>query len=91
LSATEAAPAKATAGAVGRRLLARCGDWLRRRNDAARLRDMEPHLARDIGISPRGGRAPKGFAVDPRPLWGVELTPLPTATAPPWSGDRHNS
>jgi hypothetical protein len=79
--------AAARGAALGHRLLARCGDWLRCRNDATRLRDMEPHLVRDIGAAPACECRPDGFAVDPRPLWGVGLTPLPTAMAPPWSGD----
>jgi hypothetical protein len=74
--------------ALGRGLLARCGAWLRHRNDAARLRDMEPHLARDMGVAPVCDGCPEGFAADPRPLWGIGLTPLPTSVSPPWSGDR---
>jgi len=74
--------------ALGRRLLIRCGEWLRHRNDAARLRDMEPHFARDMGVAPVSDGCPEGFATDPRPLWGVGLTPMPTSVAPPWSGDR---
>jgi uncharacterized protein YjiS (DUF1127 family) len=64
-------------------LLARCGGWLRRRSDAARLREMDPHLARDIGVAPACGPCPEGFAVDPRPLWGIGLTPQPMAPHSP--------
>jgi hypothetical protein len=81
--------ARRTASAPGmaarRWLLARCGDWLRRRNDAARLREMEPHLARDVGVAPGCDRGPEGFALDPRPLWGVGLTPRPTDVRSPWA------
>ena len=69
-------------------LLARCNGWLRRRNAAAQLRDMEPRLARDIGVAPACDPCPAGFAVDPRPLWGVGLTPQPMGAAPPWSPRR---
>jgi uncharacterized protein YjiS (DUF1127 family) len=69
--------AKAPGVAARPGLLARCHAWLRLRNDMARLREMEPHLARDIGVAPGRDRAPEGFAVDPRPLWGVGLTPQP--------------
>ncbi|MBD0274982.1 MAG: hypothetical protein ICV73_24035, partial [Acetobacteraceae bacterium] len=73
-----AATTPAAAIAAGRGLLARCADWLRCRSDAARLREMDPHLARDIGLVPDcGDRGPDGFAVDPRPLWGIGLTPQP--------------
>lgn len=71
-----------------RGLLARCREWLRRRDDAARLREMDPRLARDIGVAPGGDRRPEGFAVDPRPLWGVGLTPWPVDARPPWV-ERH--
>lgn len=67
-------------------LLDRCGAWLRRRDEAARLREMEPRLARDIGAAPTsGGLCLDGFAADPRPLWGIGLTPQPGSTTPPWS------
>jgi hypothetical protein len=71
-------------GLLARWLLVRCGDWLRRRCDAARLRGMEPRLARDIGVAPGCDRGPEGFAVDPRPLWGIGLTPQPTEVPPAW-------
>ena len=73
----------ATTPGAGRGLLARCGDWLRQRNDAAYLREMEPHLARDIGVAPGRGPCPEGFAADPRPLWGIGLTPQPMDTRSP--------
>jgi hypothetical protein len=86
-SASSPRPAAATpavAIAAGRGLLARCAYWLRCRRDATRLRDMEPYLARDIGLDPGcGDRGPEGFALDPRPLWGVGLTPQPMDTRPP--------
>jgi uncharacterized protein YjiS (DUF1127 family) len=82
---TAAAPRAAPASV----LLARYSAWLRRRIDAARLRELDPHLAHDIGITPAGGGHREGFVVDPRPLWGLGLTPQPTEVSPPWSGDRH--
>jgi uncharacterized protein YjiS (DUF1127 family) len=84
-----ARPAAKAPGAAPRRgVLAQCRDWLRRRDDAARLREMEPHLARDIGAAPSCNRGPEGFALDPRPLWGIGLTPRPMNETPPWSGNR---
>ena len=64
-------------GAAVHRLLARYGTWVRRRNDAARFAEMEPRLARDIGDVPGCASRPECFAVDPRPLWGIGLTPQP--------------
>jgi hypothetical protein len=78
-----AVPARSRLG-----LLARCGAWLRRLNDARALRGIEPRLARDIGAAPGCDRCPDGFACDPRPLWGIGLTPQPMDVAPPWSCDR---
>jgi hypothetical protein len=70
-------------------LLTRCGMWLRRLNDTRALQGLDPRLARDIGVVPRyGDRGPEGFACDPRPLWGIGLTPQPLDVAPPWSRDR---
>jgi uncharacterized protein YjiS (DUF1127 family) len=66
-------------------LLARYGAWMRRRDDAARLAEMDPRLARDIGAAPGGERRPEGFAADPRPLWGIGLTPQPMDGHAPWS------
>jgi uncharacterized protein YjiS (DUF1127 family) len=68
-------------------LLARYGAWLCRFNDAAALREMEPHRARDIGVPPGCDRAPDSFVVDPRPLWGIGLAPQPIEAMPPWSKD----
>lgn len=59
------------------RLLARYGAWISRRDDAARLAEMDPRLARDMGALPGPDRRPRGFAADPRPLWGIGLTPRP--------------
>jgi hypothetical protein len=64
-------------------LLARCRAWLARRDTTARLRDLDPHLARDMGVAPCGDGCPEGFATDPRPLWGIGLTPQPMDTQPP--------
>jgi hypothetical protein len=69
-------------------LLARCAAWLRRVTDAQRLSELEPRIARDIGAAECPDRYPKGFAVDPRPLWGIGLTPMPMDTLPPWKAGR---
>ncbi len=71
-------------------LLDRYGAWLQRRADAARLREIDPRLARDIGSAPGLDCAPEGFAVDPRPLWGIGQTPQPMDVVPPWSGNRRS-
>jgi uncharacterized protein YjiS (DUF1127 family) len=63
-------------------LLERYGAWLQRRQDAARLREMDPRSAADIGAAPGADRAPAGFAVDPRPLWRLGLAPMPMDTLP---------
>jgi uncharacterized protein YjiS (DUF1127 family) len=73
-------------------LIASCRAWLVRRNHARVLRDLDPRLARDIGVVPAcGDGTPEGFACDPRPLWGVGLPPCATDVAPPWSHDRCKS
>ena len=41
---------------------------------------MEPRQARDIGCAAGTERAPEAFAADPRPLWGLGLTPMPKAS-----------
>jgi hypothetical protein len=61
----------------GRSLLAQYGEWLCIWTDAARLREIEPHMARDIGVAPGLDRCPEGYAVDPRPLWGSARPPAP--------------
>jgi hypothetical protein len=66
-------------------LLARCRGWLVRRNTAACLRELDPHLADDIGVAPNPGRRPEGFAVDPGPLWGIGLAPMPRDLRSPWT------
>jgi hypothetical protein len=35
---------------------------------------LDPHMARDIGAFQRNPM-PEGYVVDPRPLWGIGLTP----------------
>lgn len=73
-------------------LLARCGALLWRLNGARALGELDPRLARDIGVVPGcGNGCPEGFPCDPRPLWGIGLTPLPMDTVPPWSRDRCRS
>lgn len=71
-----------------RSLLARYGEWLRRLDDAQRLREADPRLAQDIGAALGCDRPPEGFAADPRPLWGIGLTPGPTEVPPAWFGRR---
>jgi hypothetical protein len=66
-----------TLGSAVRGLLARYGAWVRRLDDAAKLAELEPRLARDIGAAPGGDRPLEGFVADPRPLWGIGLTPQP--------------
>jgi hypothetical protein len=67
-------------------LLRRVALSMRRWADRRRLRDIDPHLARDIGVAPGWNRAPEGFVVDPRPLWGIGLTPEPVGELPrPWN------
>jgi len=51
--------------------------WIESLRDAQALREMEPRRARDMGIPAGPDHCPAGFAVDPRPLWGVGLTPAP--------------
>ena len=80
------APAVAAAWRLPGLLLARPLVWLRRMRDARALRDLEPRLARDIGTAPGRDLPPEGFVVDPRPLWGVGLTPQPGNPLPPWRG-----
>lgn len=63
--------------------LARAVRLLRRMHDARAIQALEPRLARDIGAAVRSDCRPDGFTVDPRPLWGVGLTPQPTATLLP--------
>lgn len=65
-------------------LFARYCFWLRRLEDVQQLREIEPHLARDIGVSPGAHRCPNGYTVDPRPLWGIGLTPYPVDVLPAW-------
>ena len=69
-------------------ILARYATWLRRLNDAQSLHEIEPHMARDMGVAPGADRCPEGYAVDPRPLWGIGLTPMPGDELPPWSRRR---
>jgi uncharacterized protein YjiS (DUF1127 family) len=60
--------------------------WLRGIGHARALREMDAAQARDIGVAPGWDRAPEGFGVDPRPLWGIGLTPQPMdSTTRPWS------
>lgn len=59
--------------------------WVHRLNDARTLREMDPRMACDIGAPAGRDRCPDGYAVDPRPLWDIGLTPLPMGASPPWS------
>lgn len=83
----EAVPSAVVARRPRAGFLQRCIAWLRHRDDLAWLREMDPRMARDMGATPASDR-PEAFAVDPRPLWGIGLTPQPTETSPPWSRDR---
>lgn len=65
-------------------LFARYCTWLSRLQDAQRLREIDPRMARDISVSLGADRCPDGFAVDPRPLWGIGLTPRPMDVPPAW-------
>src|SRR5687768_10296200 len=83
LATAAAASRRPAAGAAARGLLARAGAWLRRMNETAALREMAPERARDIGLAPGcRDRAPEGYAMDPRPLWGIGLTPRPMDVDP---------
>jgi hypothetical protein len=80
------APASAQVRPVGPGLLARCREWLNEHHAARALRELEPRLARDIGAPTAGcDGAPGNFMVDPRPLWGIGLTPAPMDTLPRWT------
>jgi hypothetical protein len=71
--------------AQGVGLFTRYRRWIARRTDAQRMRELEPRLARDVGLPPGQDRPPEGYLVDPRPLWGIGLTPQPLDIVPPWS------
>jgi hypothetical protein len=83
-AATGFTPAVAAMRRLPGLLLARPLGWLRRVQEVRALRALEPRLARDIGAAPARDRPPEGFVVDPRPLWGVGLTPQPSDVLPPW-------
>jgi hypothetical protein len=81
-------------GAVAsrRRPLAACREFLQLLADRARSREVDARTARDLGLPPCGasGAPLDAFLVDPRPLWGIGLTPMPMAAPRPphdaWSG-----
>lgn len=73
------APATTRARQLRTALAARCGDWMARLGGAGDRHEIEPRLARDMGVAARCNHRPAGFAVDPRPLWGIGLTPQPAA------------
>jgi hypothetical protein len=54
----------------------------RGRQDARILRELDPHLALDVGAAVPLNRRPAGFLVDPRPLWGIGLVPQPIDPPP---------
>jgi hypothetical protein len=64
--------------------LARCQALFRNWRYSRCLRELEPRLARDIGVASTCDRGPANFAVDPRPLWGVGLIPQPITTYSRW-------
>jgi uncharacterized protein YjiS (DUF1127 family) len=49
------------------------------------LSQLEPRLACDIGIDPILDDGPSGYRIDPRPLWGIGLTPQPIDAAHSWT------
>ncbi len=71
---------KAVPSRVG--LLDRALAWLRQRADARILREVDPRMAIDVGIEPPRDPRPAGYVVDPRPLWGIGLTPMRVTDAP---------
>jgi hypothetical protein len=64
-------------GSAARGLFAWYGERVRRLRDAETLAELDPRLARDIGAAPGCDRCPEGFTADPRPFWGIGLTPQP--------------
>ena|GEM_PF-7108140 len=64
-------------------LLARIRAALRRHQTRLILRSLDPHLARDIGVTP-AGEPLAGFTMDPRPLWRAGLAPMPADVLPGW-------
>jgi len=68
-----------SAADTGRGFVWRSMTWIRQAADRRHLREMDPRLARDIGVARGWDRPPEGFVVDPRPLWGIGLTPQPAA------------
>ena len=64
------------AEAAGPALRHRALLWLRHRRTLAELQEAAPQLRRDIGLPPAADPM-AGFAVDPRPLWGIGLVPQP--------------
>jgi len=61
------AGSRTTRPAPGAGLLARCAAWLRRVNDNSSLHEVEPRLARDMGVKSACSGRPESFAVDPGP------------------------
>jgi hypothetical protein len=55
--------------------------WLRHRRTLVELQGAEPRMRRDIGLPPAPDPM-QGFAVDPRPLWGIGQTPQPRGEVP---------
>ncbi len=71
-------------------LLDRGRAWLRQRATSRILKELDPHMALDVGVEPACDPRPAGYVVDPRPLWGIGLIPQRMTPAPPaWdrSGD----
>ena len=89
---TRAAPAPRlavpSAGSILGAILARYGAWLDRLDQADRMREIEPRLARDAGIPAGADRCPDGWVVDPRPLWGIGQTPGTGDVLPDWNSRR---
>jgi hypothetical protein len=76
-AADEAIPAALSSGLIDRLLSHR-----RLRQNARILRELDPHLALDIGAAVPLNPRPANFAVDPRPLWGIGLVPQPIDPSP---------
>jgi hypothetical protein len=61
-------------------LAAFCRRWISRYLAGGHIDALDPRMARDIGAFQRNPM-PEGYVVDPRPLWGIGLTPEPTHAA----------
>jgi hypothetical protein len=60
-----------------------CRRWIGRYLARRHIDSLDPRMARDIGAF-QHNPMPEGYAVDPRPLWGIGLTPERRASE--WNG-----